>query len=420
MTAGDETAAVPEPMAHKSRIARLCGLLPRLPAGIWALGFVSLLMDVSSEMIHALLPVYLVVGLGTTALSVGIIEGIAEATAAITKVFSGALSDRIGRRKWLAAAGYGLAAATKPVFPLAGSVGWVVAARFVDRVGKGIRGAPRDALVADLSPPGLRGAAFGLRQSLDTVGAFLGPLAAVGLMALFADDFVSVFWVAVIPAVLSFALIAVVVREPARPAARRVVSSPLARSEIARLGPAFWAVVAVAATFTLARFSEAFLVLEAQETGVALMAVPMVLVVMNVAYALSAYPVGVIADRADRVTLLILGLVLLVAADALLAFAPGFSGLFGGVVLWGLHMGFTQGLLSALVADAVPAELRGTAFGLFNLVTGVALLAASVLAGALWQGLGSRWTFLAGGTFAAATIAGLLLFRHRLEGRGRA
>lgn len=385
-----------------------------IPAGIWALGFVSMLMDISSEMIHALLPVYMVTVLGTSALTVGIIEGIAEATASVTKVFSGALSDWLGKRKWLAALGYGLAAFTKPIFPLAATVEWLVAARFIDRVGKGIRGAPRDALVADISPPHLRGASFGLRQSLDTIGAFLGPLIAIGLMWVTADHFQTVFWIAVLPAFLSFALIAVVVREPDRPQGLRRVKMPLSRGELGRLGATYWWIVIVAAIFTLARFSEAFLVLKAQAIGLPLMLVPAVLVAMNIAYALSAYPVGVLADKADRVTLLIIGLLLLVVADLVLAFSSGFLGVGIGVVLWGLHMGFTQGLLAALVADASPAELRGTAFGMFNLVTGAALLAASVIAGGLWDAIGSQGTFLAGAIFSVLTLIGLLGLRTRL------
>lgn len=391
-----------------------------LPAGIWALGFVSLLMDVSSEMIHALLPVYLVVGLGATALTVGIIEGIAEATAAITKVFSGALSDRLGRRKELAALGYGLAALTKPVFPLAPSVGWLVAARFIDRVGKGIRGAPRDALVADIAPPDLRGAAFGLRQALDTAGAFLGPLAAIGLMWLFADDFASVFWVAVVPAFAALALILFVVREPPRPAGLRRVRNPLAREELRLLGALYWGVVGVAALFTLARFSEAFLILRAQGAGLPLTLVPLVLVGMNLVYALSAYPLGALSDRVSRGAMLGAGLAVLIAADLLLALSAGLWGIGAGVLLWGLHMGLTQGLLAALVADAVPAELRGTAFGMFNLVTGVALLLASVLAGTLWDLVGPGATFLAGAGFAAATLVAVLPLERGLRRRKEA
>jgi MFS family permease len=384
----------------------------RIPSGIWALGFVSLLMDVSSEMIHALLPVYLVVGLGATALTVGIIEGIAEATASITRIFSGALSDRIGRRKELAALGYGLAAFTKPIFPLAPGVGWLITARFVDRVGKGIRGAPRDALVADISPPELRGASIGLRQSLDTVGAFVGPLLAIGLM--------SVFWVAVVPAFLAFGLIVFAVREPKRPQGLRQVRNPLSRRELALLGSTYWMVVAVAAVFTLARFSEAFLILRAEGAGLPLMLVPAVLVVMNLAYALSAYPAGALSDRMDRVAILAVGLVLLLAADLILALVPGLIGIAVGVVLWGLHMGFTQGLLAALVADAAPAELRGTAYGMFNLVTGIALLAASIVAGALWESVGPQGTFLAGAAFCVVTILGLYPVRRRLDGRRQA
>lgn len=394
------------------------GGLARIPRGVWALGFVSLLMDVSSEMIHALLPVYLVVALGTSTLAVGVIEGIAEATAAVTKVFSGALSDRLGRRKLLAAAGYGMAALTKPVFPLAGTVGWLVAARFVDRVGKGIRGAPRDALVADLTPPALRGAAFGLRQSLDTVGAFLGPLLAIGLMWATADDFILVFWVAVLPVFAAFALIVLAVREPARPAGLRKVRAPLSRAELARLPAAYWWVLAVAAVFTLARFSEAFLILRAQEAGLALALVPAVLVLMNAVYALSAYPAGVLADRMDRGRLLALGLGVLIVADLILAAAGGLAGIALGVALWGLHMGLTQGLLATLVADAAPAELRGTAFGVFNLVGGAALLVASVLAGALWDAAGPRATFLAGAAFAAVALLGLSRLRGRIGPAG--
>lgn len=391
----------------------------RIPAGVWALGFVSLLMDVSSEMIHALLPVHLVAAFGASTLAVGVIEGIAEATAAITKIVSGALSDRIGRRKPLAALGYGLAALTKPVFPLASSIGWLVAARFIDRLGKGIRGAPRDALVADLSPPELRGASFGLRQSLDTAGAVLGPLAAIGLMVLFAGDIRAVFWVAVLPGFLAFGLILVAVREPDRPAGLRPVHRPLARAELARLGPACWAVVTAAAVFTLARFSEAFLILRADSLGLPVALVPAVLVAMNLAYTASAYPAGALSDRLDRIGLLAVGLGLLIAADLALALAAGVAGLAAGVVLWGLHMGFTQGLFAAMLADAAPAELRGTAFGVFNFVSGLALLAASVIAGALWQAMGPQATFLAGAGFAAATLASLAPLR-RLAARARA
>ncbi|MCA1491814.1 MFS transporter [Sinorhizobium alkalisoli] len=389
----------------------------RLPAGVWALGFVSMFMDISSEMIHALLPVYMVAVLGTSAFTVGVIEGIAEATASITKIFSGAISDWLGRRKLLAALGYGLAALTKPIFPLAPSVEWLMFARFVDRIGKGIRGAPRDALVADIAPPELRGASFGLRQSLDTVGAFIGPLLAIGLMWLTADHFQAVFWFAVIPAFLSVGVILIAVREPERPKELRRVRMPLRRDELRRLGPSYWWVVAIAAVFTLARFSEAFLILRAQSIGIAPALVPIVLVVMSLAYALSAYPVGVLSDRVDRFTLLVLGLALLLAADLVLAVTTGIAALGAGVVLWGLHMGFTQGLLTTLVAETAPPELRGTAFGMFNLVSGVATLLASIIAGTLWDFAGPEATFLAGAGFTAIAIVGLFSIRSRLKRR---
>ena len=396
-------------------VAKPNDALREIPGGIWALGFVSMLMDISSEMIHALLPVYLVTVLGTSMVTVGIIEGIAEATASITKIFSGALSDWLGKRKLLAVLGYGLAAFTKPAFPLAPSVSWLIAARFVDRVGKGIRGAPRDALVADIAPTHLRGASFGLRQSLDTVGAFLGPLLGIGLMWWTADNFRAVFWVAVVPAFLAFALMIFAVREPARPERLRKIHNPISLAEIKRLGASYWWIVGIATVFTLARFSEAFLILRAQNVGLPIMLMPAVLVLMNVVYALAAYPAGVASDRMNRTTLLIVGLVLLIAADLALALLPSIGGVALGVVLWGLHMGLTQGLFATLVADASPPELRGTAYGFFNLLTGVAMLAASVIAGALWDATGPKGTFVAGACFAFLALAGLLGLRGRIR-----
>ena len=393
-------------MSHKTaRLDR--ATLRAIPSGIWALGFVSMLMDVSSEMIHALLPVYLMTVMATSATTVGVIEGIAESTAAITKVFSGALSDWIGKRKALTALGYGLAAVTKPVFPLAASVGWLITARFVDRVGKGIRGAPRDALVADIAPAHLRGACFGLRQALDTVGAFLGPLLAILLMWSSANQYRFVFWVAVVPAFLSLLLVVLAVREPKRTATLRKVRFPLHSAELARLGRDYWFVIAIAIVFSLARFSEAFLVLRARAVGLPLMLVPLVLVVMNLVYAFGAYPAGVLADTRGRRSVLTVGLMVLVLADLVLAFAPGIAGALSGAALWGLHMAFTQGLLATLVADGAPAELRGTAFGMFNLLTGGALLIASVVAGRLWDTVGAHGTFLTGAALAVLALLGL-------------
>ncbi|HXS51331.1 MAG TPA: MFS transporter [Usitatibacter sp.] len=385
---------------------------PAIARGVWILGFVSLLMDVSSEMIHGLLPVYLTAVLGASALVVGLIEGIAESTALIVKVFSGALSDRWRKRQAIAAAGYGLAAFTKPLFALATGPGLVFLARFVDRIGKGIRGAPRDALIADLAPPEIRGAAFGLRQSLDTVGAFAGPLFAIALMLAWRDDFRAVFWVAVIPAIASFLLIAFGVREPQAPARgsrTRKGEVRFDRDTLRALGGGFWGVTAAGAALTLARFSEAFLVLRAADLRLGEAYAPAVLVVMNVVYALVSYPVGRLADRMAPRTLLFWGVAFLVASDVALASAGHLAVAWIGIALWGLHMGFTQGVLSAMVAQAAPVELRGTAFGVFNLASGIAMLVASALAGALWSFVGPAATFWAGAFFALACAAILKL-----------
>jgi len=384
----------------------------RIPLSIWLLGFVSLLMDISSELIHSLLPVFLVSVLGASALTVGLIEGFAEAAALIAKVFSGTLSDYLGRRKALAVVGYTLGALSKPLFAIATSAGMVFVARFVDRVGKGIRGAPRDALVADLAPPPVRGAAYGLRQSLDTVGAFTGPLLAVGLMLLWSDDFRAVFWVAVIPGMLAVALLLFGIQEPARPPRDKPINTIHWR-ELRRLSSAYWWVVAIGAIFTLARFSEAFLVLRAQQGGLPLAWIPLVLVMMNLVYAAAAYPFGKLSDRMSHIRLLVLGLVVLISADLVLAFADTWSVVFLGVALWGLHMGITQGLLATMVADAAPADLRGTAFGFFNLLSGLTMLVASVLAGLLWDRLGPSFTFLAGALFCALALSTVVFSRLR-------
>jgi MFS family permease len=384
-----------------------------IPRGVWMLGLVSLLMDLSSELIHSLLPLFLVTGLGISTLAVGVIEGVAEAAAAVTKVFSGAASDWMGRRKPLVLLGYGLATVSKPLFPLATGAGMVLAARFIDRIGKGIRGAPRDALVADLTPQAVRGAAYGLRQSMDTVGAFAGPLLALVLMAASGDDFRLAFWFAVIPALACVALILFGVREPDVARATGQRRFPIRRAELGRLPARYWLVTAFAGVLTLARFSEAFLLLRAQDLGLAVTWVPAVLIVMNAAYAGSAYPFGRLSDRVRRRALLALGIGFLIVADLLLAWAtdPWLVGV--GALFWGLHMGATQGLLTAVVADVAPQGLRGTAFGVFNLVTGLTLLAASVVAGGLWSTLGPAMTFYAGAAFSVIALAGLLAHRAR-------
>lgn len=383
-------------------------LKPRaaLPRSIWALGFVSMFMDISSETIHALLPIYLVTVLGASTLAVGFIEGVAEATANITKIFSGALSDWLGKRKLLTAFGYGLAAFTKPIFPLAATVGWVVAARFIDRIGKGIRDAPRDALIADIAPADQRGASFGLRQALDTVGAFVGPLAAIVLMSLSSDNFRLVFWIAVVPAFAALAVMIFGVKEPTQHEAEN--RPRLRLSDAKRLSGAFWTVVGIATVLTLARFSDAFLILRSQNVGVPVALVPSVMVVMNLIYALAAYPAGALSDRIGRGGLLAVGIVCLIVADLILALGTSITLVMVGVVFWGLHMALTQGLFASLIADTAPDDLRGTAFGVFNFAGGIAMLVASVLAGSLWDAYGPAMTFLAGAGFTTVALIGLV------------
>jgi len=390
--------SMPSPIAAK----------PAIPRTVWALGLVSLFMDLSSELIHALLPIYLVSTMGMSVVALGVLEGAAEATAMIVKVFSGAISDWLGRRKGLLLVGYGLAALTKPLFPLASTPALVVTARLLDRVGKGIRGAPRDALVADVAPPEIRGACFGLRQSMDTVGAFLGPLLAIVLMLWFGDRIRTVLWFAVVPAFVAIALIVFGVREPEHAQSPGGFRSPLRWRALRAFPRSYWFVVGAGATFTLARFSEAFLVLRAQQTGLDPAWIPAVMVAMSVAYSLSAWPVGILSDRLDRRVLLAAGMVLLIAADLLLGIGTSTRSMFVGVAVWGLHMGFTQGILAAMVSETSPAALRGTAFGVFNLVSGIGMLLASSIAGVLWTRFGASTTFLAG---AALVVVPLCLCR---------
>ena len=383
-----------------------------LPRSVWMLGLVSLFMDMSSELIHAVLPLYLTTVLGVSVLAVGLIEGVAEATASLTKLFSGAIADRLQQRKLLTVIGYGLAAVTKPIFPLAQTLEWVVAARFMDRFGKGIRGAPRDALIAEVTPPEQRGAAFGLRQSLDTVGAAIGPLLAVILLVALAGDLRSVLWIAVVPAVVAVAILVFCVQEPKSGQPRARPKALFAGT--GSLPSAFWVVVAIGGALTLARFSEAFLILQAQHSGMGLTWAPLVMVVMAVAYALTSYPAGKLSDRVPRHILLTAGLITLIAADLVLAGVPTTAGVMTGAALWGIHMGLTQGLLATLVADAAPEHLRGTAFGVFYFNVGVLQLAASALAGLLWSQIGPASTFLAGAAFSALALGGCILFaRHK-------
>ncbi len=384
--------------------------LAQIPSGVWVLGIVSLFMDISSEMIHSLLPLFMVSVLGTSVFAVGVIEGIAESTALIVKIFSGTISDYIGKRKGLAVLGYSLGAISKPLFALSGGIGLLVSARFLDRIGKGIRGAPRDALVADITPQHLRGAAFGLRQALDTVGAFTGPLLATALMLLWANDFRAVFWAASLPALICVALLVFGIKEPEK-SATHARQNPLRKENLKRLGSTYAGVVAIGSVFTLARFSEAFLVLRAQTLGVPMALVPLVMVTMNAIYATSAYPFGKLSDTMSHRRLLTLGLIVLIVSDLLLGLATHWSIAMIGVALWGVHMGMTQGLLAAMVADSAPENLRGTAFGFFNLMSGLSMLVSSMLAGALWDIYGPSATFFAGAGFCVLTLLFLATLR---------
>lgn len=377
----------------------------KLPRSIWALGFVSLFMDVSSETVHGLLPVFLVSVLGASMTSIGFLEGMAEAAALAVKVFSGPLSDWLGKRKPLVLLGYAMGAFSKPLFAIAHTVPVVFGARLFDRIGKGIRGAPRDALVADLAPPHLRGRAFGLRQSLDTVGAFIGPILAIALMWLTKNNYRTVFWLATIPGLLAVSVLLFGVRE--EKTGPRAIKYRIQLKDFKEFSLPFWFVVGAGALFQLARFSEAFLILRGKDLGLELALAPLILIVMNIVYSLSAYPVGHFSDRVRREWFLLTGLLVLCLSDVLLGFASGLIGTFLGVALWGLHLGLTQGTLAALVADTCLPERRGTAYGIFNLFSAVALLLASIIAGILWDQVGPKTTFLTGAAF---SILSLLAF----------
>jgi MFS family permease len=390
--------------------------MKKIPKSIWALGFVSMFMDISSEMIHSLLPVFMVSVLGTSVTLVGIMEGGADALAQITKIFSGTLSDYLGKRKLLTLIGYGMAAAAKPLLPLAHSIPMALAGRFIDRIGKGVRDAPRDALIGDIVPPEIRGAAFGLRQSLDTIGAILGPIIALILMEFLLGNIRAVLWLAVIPALIAVVIMAVGVKEPEQ---KREGSArpPFHFRDIKLIGSSYWQLIAIAGMLSMARFSEAFLILKAQAIGLPVALAPMVLVIMNIVYALTAYPVGHISDRMDRKSMLLIGGAFLIAADIVLGFASEVWMLAAGVALWGLHLGFSQGLLAAMVADTAPAHMRGTAYGVYNFTCGMALLAASVIAGRLWDTVGPAAAFFTGAIFMLVAMAGLLFIRGKGEKR---
>ena len=391
----------------------------RLPRNVWILGFVSLLMDLSSEIYHALLPLFITVTLGLPVAALGAIDGIAEATASFAKLASGRLSDRSRRRKPWILAGYGLAALSKPLFPLAAGPVEVMGARFADRIGKGIRGAPRDGMIADETPAAIRGRAFGLRQSLDTVGAMIAPILAIGLMAAFHENIRMVFWIAVIPAILCFLLAWLALKEKAAPHASHQPRAPFFAG-FRELNRPTRRLIAVGFLFTLARFSESFLILRGFDVGLSATLSPLVLVLFNLVFFALAYPAGALSDRLSSKAILMAGMAVLIAADLILAQAIGLAGLGIGVALWGAHMALTQGIFARLIADNAPPELRATSFGAFYFVSGIATLLASVGAGLLWDRHGAHATFIAGAAAAAVAMAMLSLLPDDRSGRAAA
>ena len=389
---------------------------PSLPRNVWVLGFVSLFMDLSSEVYHALLPAFITLVLGLPATALGAIDGVAEATANFAKLFSGRFSDRSLKRKPWIMGGYGLAALSKPLFPLAATAPLIMLARFADRIGKGIRGSPRDAMIADETPPEVRGRAFGLRQALDTVGALLAPLLAIGLMALLASNIRAVFWIAVIPAAISFLLAWLVLREPEQHLAP-IKKSPFFAG-FRQLDKETKRLLQVGFLFTLARFSEGFLILKGIDIGLSEAMSPLTLAIFNLAYVALAYPAGSLSDRVSPRLILIAGMAVLIAGDLVLAKTHNFAGLVIGTTLWGAHMALTQGIFSRMIADSAPDELRATSFGAFYFVTGIAGLLASLGAGWLWDRQGPESTFLTSAGVAAAALAMLsLLNEHKAPSR---
>jgi MFS family permease len=368
------------------------------------LGLVSLLMGASSYMIISILPVFLVTVLGATVTSVGWIEGIAEATNSVAKIFSGTLSDRLGRRKSLVVLGYALAAFVKPVFAVAGDVATILFARFADRLGKGLRDAPRDALIADELPVRTRGAGYGLRIALFTIGCVCGPLLASLILFASGDDFRLVFWIAVIPALLSVAVLVFGVAEVRQDNG----DLTFALRDLRRMPALLWGTIAVATMLALARFSQAFLLLKAKQVGVDAAMVPLFMTLMGLVYGIAAFPCGALADRIDRRVQIRVGIGVLFGCYLVLATAtdPWQAAL--GAALWGLQMGIIEGLMAAAISDAAPANLRGTAFGLYYFCTGLASLAASVAAGILWAQGGPALTFTIGA--AVAVLAGAMAF----------
>nr|WP_200892490.1 MFS transporter [Aliterella atlantica] len=388
--------------------------LPPLPRQVWVLGWVSLLMDIGSKMIQSVLPLFLVSMLGASLVTVGAIEGIAEVTAAGLKVGSGLISDRGGQhRKWSAVLGYGFSALMIPLYPIATSPGWILAARMGDRMGKGIRVAPRNALVADATPEHQRGAAYGLRYTLDTIGALLGPIVATILLAVSRQNTRLVFWAAMIPAFLAVGLLIWGIQAPpfAQPSSKSKASG-LRWQSLQQLGVNYWHLVVVVCLFNLGNSSDAFLLLKAKDVGISFTAVPLVLTAIHAGSAVSAYPAGWLSDRLSRRNVFLVGLGLFALTYGGLAIARQPWQVWLLLGLYGLYQGITQGVLLAMVAATITPMSRGTAFSFLSLVAGFSLLLASLLAGWLWQQIGSWAAFGLGSASAIAAILYFIVFLH--------
>ncbi len=384
--------------------------LKNIHRNVWILGLVSLFTDFGTKAIQSILPLFLVSVLGANVSIIGLIEGIAESTASILKLFSGALSDYWGRRKELAILGYGLSTAIIPLFALANSPLWVLVARFGDRLGKGIRVAPRNALVADVTPIEQRGAAYGLRQTLDTIGAFSGPLVATIILLISGQNFRLVFWVALVSGIISVCLLVKGIRET--PSSKEKRSKLIQWDTFQQLGRNYWVLVLAATLFNLGHFSDAFLLLKAQHIGIANAWIPLSMIVMNFSYMLSAYPLGLLSDRMGRKQLLVVAFWLFSLVYLGFAWVQQPQQIWGLFALYGVYLGMSQGILLALVADVTPSELRGTGFGVINLVIGIILLPANLLAGFVWETANPQIPFLLG-SFLAILASFILLLGVR-------
>jgi len=383
--------------------------LKKIPKSIWTLGIVSLFMDISSEIIHSLLPIFMVSILGSSIIAIGIVEGISEATFLLIRIFSGVLSDYLGKRKIISVIGYGISALSKPLFPLANSVSLILIARFFDRLGKGVRESPRDALIGDIAPKSIRGACFGLRQSLDTIGALIGPIVAILGLLIFSNNIRAILWVSVIPAILSVVIFIVGIHDVEHKYTEDEKTFIFKFKNIFKIGTEYWQIVLIGGLLNLARFSDAFLILKAYELGLPITYVPLVMVLMNCFYAVSSYPAGILSDNINRKFILIIGIVFLIIADLVLAFTDSTWMLALGVGFWGMHMAFTKGILDAMVTDTASIRLLGSAYGIFNFVCGIAVLFASIISGVLWQVYGPFYSFSVGAFLAFLACLSLSL-----------